>query len=117
MVGCFGSHPEDRAMANELHRHLDRQADADIAAELIDQRANDLYRAKLQALPNGLPGKPGYQGRDGYLCWDALDNIDSKHWAAIGRAIRDNNVEEVGALVIKGVTEQLRKEANDEAEE
>lgn len=115
MVGCFGTHPEDRARARELDNYLNAQAAADAVAEMIDKRANDLYRAKLASLP-----VTRYGGI--YKQWifcnvgDALRELHDTDMNALACAIRDNDESTAGKEIIKLVTAQLRKEAQEEAE-
>jgi len=83
----------------------------------IDNMADDLYKAKLQDLPNGRAGGSEFQRGAGYNTRDVLDNLAQSDLVAVGRAIRDNDATEVGTLIIKLVTASLRKQAQDEAEE
>lgn len=88
-----------------------------MSQEKLDARIDDLYREKLNRLPNGINDGSELQNINGYYTWNALDSIRSYYWVAIGRAIRDNNAEEAGRLVITAVCEVLRDEACMEAEE
>lgn len=83
----------------------------------IDEMADDLYRAKLQDLPNGRKDGTAYQSDLGYNTWTVLDDLKQPDLVEVGRAIRDNDPALVGMLIIKLVTAQLRKEAQDEADE
>ena|SRR4030067_1167136 len=41
MTGCFGNHPEDRAMENELHAHLDKDIEQERMKELAESYMQD----------------------------------------------------------------------------
>jgi hypothetical protein len=86
-------------------------------AVLIDEMANDLYTEKLAALPNGQTGGSVYRTRPGYNIESALGELDGTDLIPVARAIIANDAEQVGALIIKLVTEQLRKDAQNEADE
>jgi hypothetical protein len=86
-------------------------------AARIDEMANDLYTEKLSALPNGQTGSSVYRSRPGYNIESALGELDGTDLIPVARAIIANDAEQVGALIIKLVTEQLRKDAQNEADE
>jgi hypothetical protein len=86
-------------------------------AVLIDERANDLYTEKLAALPNGQAGGSEYRSRPGYNIESALGELDGTDLIPVARAIIANDATEVGLLIIKLVTDQLRKDAQQEADD
>jgi hypothetical protein len=73
----------------------------------IDEQADYLYQAKLAALPC----------EKGWIFWDAVNCLDVAQLALLGALIRDNKPLEAGELLIKLVTNQLREDARNEAEE
>ena len=85
----------------------------------IDAMADDLYAEKLQALPNGRTGTGAtiYQLEPGYNIWSTLDDLKQIDLVPVARAIVANDAAEVGALIIKLVTDQLRKDAQREADD
>jgi len=86
-------------------------------AARIDEMADDLYAEKLQALPNGQAGTTEYRSTPGYNMWSTLDDLDQADLIPVARAIIANDATEVGTLLIKLVTAQLRKEAVQEADD
>lgn len=85
-------------------------------AARIDEMANDLYAEKLAGLPNGQPGSE-YRQQAGYNIYSALSEIDNLDLVLVARAIIANDEAEVGRLIIKLVTAQLRKDAQNEADD
>ena len=85
-------------------------------AQKIDEMANDLYLEKLAALPNGRPGTE-FREQAGYNIWSALNDIDQLDLVPVARAIIAKDDAEVGRLIIKLVTAQLRKDAEQEADD
>lgn len=115
MSGCFGSHPEDRYFSRQLDRYLNAQ---DVHAAMIDRRANDIYRAKLEALP--VAYRTSTFGTHILNLDDVIGDIfygATDDGVALACAVRDNNAEEVGRLLIKLITSKLRDQARDEAED
>lgn len=113
-VGCFGSHPEDRARARELDRYLDSQ---DVHSKSIDQRANDIYRAKLESLP--VAYRTTTMGTRMLNLDDVIGDIfygASNDGVALACAVRDGNEAAAGRLLIKLLTNKLREQAQDEVE-
>ena len=86
-------------------------------ADRIDAMANDLYAEKLAALPNGQAGGSEYRSRPGYNIESALGELDGTDLIPVARAIIANDATEVGMLIIKLVTDQLRKDAQQEADD
>jgi hypothetical protein len=86
-------------------------------ADHIDEMANDLYVEKLAALPNGQIGGSVYRARPGYNIESALGKLDGTDLIPLARAIIANDATEVGLLIIKLVTDQLRKDAQQEADD
>ena len=116
MAGCFGNHPEDRAMQNELNRHLDKQEEGERRAAQIDAVANDLYKAKLHSLVTYRK----YGANNQYQMLqisDAIAEIRDDELYGLAVAVRDNNELEAGKAIIKLVTDVLRREAEEEAED
>ena len=114
MPGCFGNHPEDRYFSRQLDKHLDAQY---AHAEKIDKRADDIYRAKLESLPI-VYRTTCFGNRIIYLN-DVIESIyygSSDDGIALACAVRDNNPEEAGRLLIKLLTNKMREDARDEAE-
>lgn len=116
MSGCFGNSKEDRAMANELNRYLKQEEESEMRAQRIDAMADDIYKAKLAALPLTREVKMFTFTNIG----DALSELDRnenlKNMIILGGSIRDGAEIDAGRMIIKLVTNQLRKEAQDEAE-
>jgi len=86
-------------------------------AARIDAMADDIYAEKLASLPNGQAGTTGYRSTPGYNFWSTLDDIKQVDLIPVARAIIANDATEVGALMIKLVTAQLRKDAVQEADD
>lgn len=113
-VGCFGNSFEDRYFSRQLDRHLAAQ---DAHAKMIDQRANDIYRAKLEALP--VCYRTSSFGTRILNLDDVIGDIfygKTDDGVALACAVRDNNEAEAGRLLIKLITNKLREDARDEAE-
>jgi hypothetical protein len=69
--------------------------------------AEDLYQTELSELSSD----------DGWTLWGAINSIDVHGLSPLGSLIRDNKPLEAGELLIKLVTNQLREDARNEAEE
>ena len=112
MSGIYGSHAEDRYFEAMLHKHLYSQ---DALSERIDAMADDLYRAKLAALPTMRKATDSTS----FSClYDSLNEFPSgAELTALAIAVRDNNIEAAGKEFIRLVTKQLRDEAQMDAEE
>jgi hypothetical protein len=73
----------------------------------IDAIAEDLYQANLS----------GLTFKNGWVMWDTLNGLPVHMLSPLGALIRDNKTLEAGELLIKLVTNQLREDARNEAEE
>lgn len=112
MAGCFGNHQEDRARQRELYRYIDTQD-----TSKIEQRADDIYRAKLESLP--VCYRTTTMGTRMLNLDDVIGDIfygASDDGVALACAVRDNNEAEAGRLLIKLLTNKLREQAQEEAE-
>lgn len=49
MAGCFGSHPEDRAMSGELNAYLRREEEAEAEQDMLEEQIAEF---KHEALTN-----------------------------------------------------------------
>lgn len=114
-VGCFGSHPEDRAMARELDLYLDKEAEKEKRAVQINEYADYLYAAKLALLPTMRQSPSGIRSYS--LLADALDELPHNDLSILAVAIQKNDVDTAGREIIRLVTNQLRKEAQSDAED
>lgn len=115
MVGCFGSHTEDRAMARELDRYLDKESEKEKLAVQIDEYAEYLYKAKMALLPTMRQSPSGLRSYS--LLADALDELPHNDLAVLAVAIQKADVDTAGREIIRLVTEQLSNEAQGEAED
>lgn len=106
----------DRAIRNDLAEYEDREVAKDRKAAAIDAMANDLYVAKLAALPLSYVAGEHKQYRFCYT-GDALRELRDEFTHPLAIAIRSNDVQAAGVAIIKLVTDRLRKEAMDEAED
>jgi hypothetical protein len=68
---------------------------------------NNVTQTKLSELTDG----------EGWVLWGILNSIDVDVLLPLGALIRDNKPLEAGELLIKLVTNQLREDARNEAEE
>jgi hypothetical protein len=73
----------------------------------IEEIADDLYQTRLSELTDG----------EGWVLWGVLNSIDVDNLPPLGALIRDNKPLEAGELLIKLVTNQLREDARNEADE
>ncbi len=94
----------------------------ELQAHFIDALANDYYLELLNGLPNGEAHDEGravwdHSEEPGWNMYCALQGIPLDVCAEIGRAIRDGKGADVGRLVIKAVTDYLREEARERADE
>lgn len=114
-LGCFGSHPEDRAMARELDKHLNAEAEKEKRAELIEEYAGYLFQAKMALLPT--MRKSGF-GRYHYsCCGDVLRELPDSDMAVLAVAIQKKDAGTAGREIIRLFDEQLQKESKAEAED
>jgi len=104
-------HETKMALLNE------RDLYAESRASRIDEMADDLYAEKLASLPNGRKNGTVYQSEAGYNIWSTIDDLDQADLIPVARAIVANDPAEVGRLMIKLVTAQLRKDAQQEADD
>lgn len=112
-VGCFGNSFEDRYFKRQLDRYLDSQD-----SSRIDQRAEDIYRAKLESLP--VAYRTTSMGTRMLNLDDVIGDVlygASNDGVALACAVRDGNEADVGRLLIKLLTNKLREQAQDEAED
>lgn len=111
MAGCFGNHPEDRAMQAELDAHLRNQ----IKDDAYNKRVEDLAKDKFMALPDFYTPrnmKYRYTNMD-----DAIGSIKQEEFIAIARAIRDGDNKLAGDLLSASLMRICVSEAEDDMED
>lgn len=114
MTGCFGNHPEDKAMSNELHSHLKQRykgtyLEGDDARE---QRIEDRARDMFLALPDF------YTRRDDQHKFTNMDDcigyLKQEELISIARALRDGDNKLAGDLLASALMRICINNAEDE---
>ena len=105
MAGCFGSHPEDRAIERELDRYLDKTYGVDF---LRDAKIEELTMDKFHSLH--------LQDWHGTSRWTrmeaAVDQLKDYEFVAIAKALYQKNY----ALAGRHLEESLLRVCSEEAE-
>ncbi len=105
----------DRHLTGQLRAFQQQQDDADAAAEAIDRNADDLYRERLASLHGFRTSSVAPDIRYSLLS-DVLAELPDDRLEKLAKAIQQDDLIEAGHEIIKLVTGQLRKEAEEEAE-
>lgn len=108
----FASFHEQQMNNMRINEHMQ-----ETRAEKIDAMANDLYAEKLHALPNSQHGVTEYRSRPGYNMRSVLDDIDDADLVPAARALIANDEAELGRILAKLIKAQLRKDAQNKADE
>ncbi len=83
MSGCFGNSIEDRAAERRLDRHLESLLDADQVYLLRLRHAEEI--------------------RASFSLQDMVDSIQEHAGAAFYRAVKDDDLKEIGASVLEAI--------------